>query len=180
MPPCLPREFLQAVAALTAAPAYLVLDFAHVRGLDATGARTMGVVHRHAMLLLAAACLPARLPACLPAGCAALLSLSPITAPLLPAHNAPPSASCPLSLPPPCSDLAAQGVVLVVTGADHHEIRPLMLAHGVPLPPQPLHWPPEVPPPPSQQRPAGAQEGTEGEGQIEGRPRVQCLQHLFI
>lgn len=37
---------LQAVAALSVAPAYLVLDFSHVRGLDATGARTMGVVHR--------------------------------------------------------------------------------------------------------------------------------------
>ena len=55
------------MAALTAAPAYLVLDFAHVRGLDATGARTMGVVHRQAstaaLLLVAAARPPARLPA---------------------------------------------------------------------------------------------------------------------
>ncbi|KAL4426414.1 hypothetical protein ABPG77_004708 [Micractinium sp. CCAP 211/92] len=40
-------------------------------------------------------------------------------------------------------DLAQHGVVLVVTGADHHGIRPLMAAHGVPLPPQPLRWPPE-------------------------------------
>lgn len=38
----------QAVAALAAAPAYLVLDLTHLRGLDATGARTMGVVHRQA------------------------------------------------------------------------------------------------------------------------------------
>lgn len=68
----------QAAAALAAAPAYLVLDLGSVRGLDATGARTMGVVHM---------------------------------------------------------DLAQHGVVLVVTGADHQGIRPLLLAHGVPLPP---------------------------------------------
>lgn len=42
--PCL--QLVQAVAAVSVAPAYLVLDFLHVRGLDATGARTMGVVHR--------------------------------------------------------------------------------------------------------------------------------------
>lgn len=36
------------------------------------------------------------------------------------------------------------GVVLVVTGADHHGIRPLLLAHGLPLPPQPLYWPLEL------------------------------------
>lgn len=39
---------LQAVAALAVAPAYLALDLSHVQGLDATGARTMGVVHRWA------------------------------------------------------------------------------------------------------------------------------------
>lgn len=40
----------QAVAAVSVAPAYLVLDFEHVRGLDATGARTMGVVHRRVLV----------------------------------------------------------------------------------------------------------------------------------
>ena len=45
---------------------------------------------------------------------------------------------------PPCSDLAQHGVILVVTAADHHGIRPLLLAHGVPLPPAPMHWPPEM------------------------------------
>ncbi len=94
----LPRALPQAVAALTAAPSYLVLDLGSVRGLDATGARTMGVVHM---------------------------------------------------------DLAQHGVVLVVTGADHHGIRPLMAAHGVPLPPQPLRWPPE----PAQARGAGGAGG---------------------
>ena len=39
----------QAVAAVSVAPAYLVLDFEHVRGLAATGARTMGVVHRRVL-----------------------------------------------------------------------------------------------------------------------------------
>ncbi|KAL4859503.1 putative vacuolar membrane protein [Chlorella vulgaris] len=77
----------QAVAALRASPAYLVLDFGAVRGLDATGARTMGMVY---------------------------------------------------------SDLMQQGVVLVVTGADHHGIRSLLVAHGLPLPPHPLYWPLEL------------------------------------
>lgn len=54
-----------------------------------------------------------------------------------------PAASCPAL---PHSDLAQHGVVLVVTGA-RPSIRPLLLAHGVPLPPAPLHWPPEVEPP---------------------------------
>lgn len=98
LPRALPRALPQAVAALTAAPSYLVLDLGSVRGLDATGARTMGVVHM---------------------------------------------------------DLAQHGVVLVVTGADHHGIRPLMAAHGVPLPPQPLRWPPE----PAQARGAGGAGG---------------------
>lgn len=52
-----------------------------------------------------------------------------------------------LSAPAPlghrCSDLAQHGVVLVVTGAAP-SIRPLLLAHGVPLPPAPLSWPPEM------------------------------------
>lgn len=57
--------------------------------------------------------------------------------------------------------------MLVVTGADHHGIRPLMLAHAMPLPPQPLHWPPEVQPP-RQLQPAGAKG--------RGRVQAQCLQ----
>lgn len=86
-PPPHPFTNVQAVAALRASPAYLVLDFGAVRGLDATGARTMGMVY---------------------------------------------------------SDLMQQGVVLVVAGADHHGIRPLLVAHGLPLPPHPLYWPLEL------------------------------------
>lgn len=48
-----------------------------------------------------------------------------------------------LAVLPPCSDLAQHGVVLVVTGAGP-SIRPLLLAHGVPLPPALLSWPPEM------------------------------------
>lgn len=107
------RPTPQAAAALAAAPAYLVLDLGSVRGLDATGARTMGVVHM---------------------------------------------------------DLAQHGVVLVVTGADHQGIRPLLLAHGVPLPPQPMHWPPE----PAQAHAAGAGVGRVGQeaGILASDPRL--------
>jgi hypothetical protein len=43
-----------------------------------------------------------------------------------------------------CSDLVQHGVVMVVAGADHHGIRPLLLAHGLPLPPSALYWPLEL------------------------------------
>jgi SulP family sulfate permease len=75
------------VAALAAAPAYLLLDFSGVRGLDATGARTMGTLY---------------------------------------------------------AELAQQGVTLVLAGASHHKMRPLLAAHGLPLSPAPYRWPPEL------------------------------------
>lgn len=60
--------------------------------------------------------------------------------------------SCPSA--PPRSDLAQHGVVLVVTGAAP-SMRPLLLAHGVPLPPAPLDWPPEMEAPQAAGREAG-------------------------
>ncbi|KAL6781953.1 hypothetical protein ACKKBF_B10080 [Auxenochlorella protothecoides x Auxenochlorella symbiontica] len=87
----------QAVAALRAAPRFLVLDFTRVRGMDATGARTFAVL---------------------------------------------------------CRDLLALGVTPLLAALDHHGVRPLLAAHGVPMGRR--AWPPEVG--------AGAGAGGDGAG----------------
>lgn len=148
----------QAVAALAVAPAYLVLDLSHVQGLDATGARTMGVVHRWARwggagradwwCVMGRAALGTAWATVWRKGCSSATTLT---------HG-----PCPAR-----SDLSQQGVVLVVTGASP-AIRPLLLAHGVPLPPAPLSWPPEVAAPPA----AALQPSVRGS--LAGSPRARA------
>jgi hypothetical protein len=58
-------------------------------------------------------------------------------------------------------------VVLVLAGLDHHRMRPLLAAHGLPLPAAPLHWPPELaaPPTPAQDSPGSVRGSRAGSAQ---------------